>query len=383
MFCTNCGEQMRDTDKFCAACGTKAAPPTRRRAEIQDTAVEPPAAVVPQAVEPPVVRRAEPEVVAAPAPVAPPPVSSTADFTARPAPAREHRAPAPQQMSMAAAAKMQEAKAAAEEQQRALIEAEEMAAVRDLVPLEMLPDEFPAVKQTTAAPAVEPQRGPAVPCPNCGRLNPEGREYCETCGREMRPQEHATTSVDVSPSWLHDQQPAKRSEPVRPPEPQVGIIPPVSVADPVPTVPDTFSYVYDDNVATHGNRTLLYVLVGVLALGVLGVLYLVLRPSSKPAHPAGNVAIRISPQEANVAAGAAYDFAATVTGTGNSDVAWSVQEGNAGGKLVERGAQAHGGEVASMAVYVAPPTPGTYHVVASSKADPTKSATADVIVSGK
>jgi hypothetical protein len=60
-------------------------------------------------------------------------------------------------------------------------------------------------------------------------------------------------------------------------------------------------------------------------------------------------------------------FTATVTGTTNPAVTWSVQE------------QA-GGTVAA-GLYTAPWVNGTYHVVAKSVADPTKSATATVAVS--
>lgn len=127
---------------------------------------------------------------------------------------------------------------------------------------------------------------------------------------------------------------------------------------------------------------MLIVLMVVLALGVLGVIYLLSRPSAK-SPSGGNVAITISPTEAQVVAGEAHDFSATVTGSGDTDVTWSVAEGSGGGNVVNRGAQAQGGAVASLGVYVAPGTPGTYHVVATSKADTTKSATAEVLVSGK
>jgi chitinase len=127
---------------------------------------------------------------------------------------------------------------------------------------------------------------------------------------------------------------------------------------------------------------LLIVLMVVLALGVLGVIYLLSRPSAK--SPAGaNVTVTILPAEADVPVGEAHDFSATVTGSGDTDVTWSVAEGSAGGTVVNRGAQAQGGAVASLGVYVAPTTPGTYHVVATSKANPSKSATAEVLVSGK
>ena len=115
----------------------------------------------------------------------------------------------------------------------------------------------------------------------------------------------------------------------------------------------------------------------VAAIGVVS--YLMLRPPAKSAA-AGNVTVTLSPEEAKVVAGGTQDFAATVKGTGDIDVTWSVAEGDTGGKVVNRGAQAEGGSVAIMAIYAAPKTPGTYHVVATSKGDPAKSATAEVTV---
>ncbi len=117
----------------------------------------------------------------------------------------------------------------------------------------------------------------------------------------------------------------------------------------------------------------------VLVLAIGGVTYLMLRPSARSAS-AGDVVVTISPTEATLAPGGTQDFAATVSGTGDSDVMWSVEEGKAGGTMVNRGAQAEGGTVETMAIYAAPATPGTYHVVATSKADPAKSATAEVTV---
>jgi chitinase len=124
------------------------------------------------------------------------------------------------------------------------------------------------------------------------------------------------------------------------------------------------------------------VLLVVLALGVLGVIYLLSRSPAKTAAGA-NVTVTISPTEAQVAAGQAQDFSATVTGSGDTDVSWSIAEGSTGGKVVNHGAQAEGGTVTTQAVYVAPTTPGTYHVIATSHADQSKSATAEVTVSGK
>jgi len=143
-----------------------------------------------------------------------------------------------------------------------------------------------------------------------------------------------------------------------------------------------FFYYYDDKATTGGNRRMLIILAVVLVLGIVALIYLMTHSPSKPAA-AGNVTVSITPTEAQVTIGEAQDFSATVSGTGDTDVIWLVEEGSAGGKIVNRGAQADGGVVASKAVYVAPPIPGTFHITAASKADPSKSASAEVLVSGK
>ena len=63
-------------------------------------------------------------------------------------------------------------------------------------------------------------------------------------------------------------------------------------------------------------------------------------------------------------------FATAVTGTVNTSVTWAVSEGAAGGVVTANGA------------YTAPGSGGSYHVVVTSVADPTKSAVATVAVSG-
>jgi polygalacturonase len=77
----------------------------------------------------------------------------------------------------------------------------------------------------------------------------------------------------------------------------------------------------------------------------------------------------MSPTTASLTTGGSRSFAATVTGSANTAVTWSVQEGSAGGSVTSAG------------VYTAPATAGTYHVVARSQADTTKSASATVTVS--
>jgi serine/threonine-protein kinase len=85
-------------------------------------------------------------------------------------------------------------------------------------------------------------------------------------------------------------------------------------------------------------------------------------------EPSGRtVGITISPESVSVTPAAQQAFQATVTGTIDSTVTWAVVEGAAGGSVVA-------------GRYTAPSSAGTYHVTATSKADPTKSATASVTV---
>jgi hypothetical protein len=80
------------------------------------------------------------------------------------------------------------------------------------------------------------------------------------------------------------------------------------------------------------------------------------------------VRVTISPTAATLPVGGTRTFSAAVTGTSNTVVTWSIQEGASGGSITSGG------------VYTAPNVPGTYHVVATSQADPTKHATATITV---
>jgi len=80
------------------------------------------------------------------------------------------------------------------------------------------------------------------------------------------------------------------------------------------------------------------------------------------------VTLTVAPMTAAVDACQTVPFRATVTGSSNQNVAWTVQEGAAGGTITVGG------------VYTAPSGAGTYHVVATSAADQTKVVTASVTV---
>lgn len=83
--------------------------------------------------------------------------------------------------------------------------------------------------------------------------------------------------------------------------------------------------------------------------------------------PQEPVAISISPTSATMLVSAGARFSGTVTGTSHAAVSYSVLEAN-------------GGAVAPDGSYVAPATPGTYHVRVTSDADPTRHAEAVINV---
>jgi hypothetical protein len=82
------------------------------------------------------------------------------------------------------------------------------------------------------------------------------------------------------------------------------------------------------------------------------------------------VSIAVSPTELTIFTGRSQQFTATVSGTDNPAVTWSIQEANAG-------------SINSSGLYVAPASAGTFHVVAASVADKTKTTTATVHVQVK
>lgn len=71
--------------------------------------------------------------------------------------------------------------------------------------------------------------------------------------------------------------------------------------------------------------------------------------------------VLVTPNTASIPVHGTQTFTATVVGPTNTGVTWSVQEGASGGSITAGG------------VYTAPATHGTYHVVATSVADPTRS----------
>ena len=87
-------------------------------------------------------------------------------------------------------------------------------------------------------------------------------------------------------------------------------------------------------------------------------------------HVAAGVSVVVTPREATLSFGEKKTFSASVVGSANPAVSWSVQEGQSGGSITG------GGE------YTAPNAAGQYHIIAASQADPTKTAVATATVKG-
>lgn len=81
------------------------------------------------------------------------------------------------------------------------------------------------------------------------------------------------------------------------------------------------------------------------------------------------VTVNVQPPSAALPAGGTQVFAASVTGTADIGVTWSIQEGTPGGQVTAAGA------------YTAPASAGTYHVVATSTADSQRQGSATITVS--
>ena len=99
---------------------------------------------------------------------------------------------------------------------------------------------------------------------------------------------------------------------------------------------------------------------------LLGAMFFLLAPMRGFA----TVSVTISPSSVNLTPSETQQFAATVTGASDTSVVWTIQEGAPGGTITGAG------------LYSAPGVVGVYHVIATSNADPTQSATATVGVPG-
>ena len=138
--------------------------------------------------------------------------------------------------------------------------------------------------------------------------------------------------------------------------------------------------------SSSGRRKASPVLIGAILVALValaGIVWMVHSSMSFGGKSTAPVTITIYPTKANAAPGKGVDFVAEVTGAPASDVTWTVEEGDSAGSIKTRGASAKEDTISLYCTYTTPQKPGTYHLVATSTADKSKSATAEITVAGK
>ena len=158
-----------------------------------------------------------------------------------------------------------------QQEQQVLLEAEEIASVRGMVPIDALPEMFPSRRR----------RGPHSKLPDadlhsCGEVNPAGNRFCETmrpCAASRYGQPAPAPSAGTALAGMRP--PSRRRQ--RQQRRRLQLLPPAAALR-----KDRLLLLLRRQARSSGNRKLLIVLMVVLALGVGGVVYLMLRPSAKP-----------------------------------------------------------------------------------------------------
>jgi|SRR6516165_8149026 len=325
MFCTECGQQMADEAKFCAYCGTRRVVPR-------------PAGDVPVAQTPPA-RPVEPPAVVPPPAVRS--IRSTAEIMPIRVPGPAAIPPAPVQRFQSESATLPEA----------------------AKPVVTEPSGFAydAARQPAPAPVqpevVESNSGWQTAAPAPPDAYPQGELYRDdqrsnagASGERVRPQ---PTAVESPPKV------------------------------PYTAVPfaDT-SYAADVAPARRRISPVLIAALLVALIAIAGIVWMVRASMSASGKDASKVEITMFPLTAKVVAGKGIDVAATVTGAPTSEVTWKVEEGDDKGQIQTRGAYAKEGAISLYATFT-PKAPGTYHLVATSTADPSKSATSEITATAK
>lgn len=155
----------------------------------------------------------------------------------------------------------------------------------------------------------------------------------------------------------------------------------ISISPGQATVSANAQVQFSASVGSAGNKTVLWSATGgtvtdtglFTAPALPTTCYVVATSQADPSRTATAVVtvvapVVITPGTATLAPLATQTFTAVVTETGDTNVTWSIVEGASGGTITSGG------------VYTAPTVEGTYHVLATGVADPTKSATAPVTV---
>ena len=228
-----------------------------------------------------------------------------------------------------------------------------------------------AGEQQPATPFLEPAAvsAPALVLASTEPPNPQ-RQVCAVCGTEIAPSHRFCLACGAAVG-----QTAKASEQTlqtpQPPFPaQASLSTPAPVSAIRASEPGPFP-------ETPGRDRTLGMIVAVLlvVMGIAG--WFVWRVFARP-----DVTITTFQKKIHVAAGGKTSLQASVTGSSDTDVDWSIQEGDKGGRVVSMGSVTEQNQSHASATYTAPQSGGTFHVIAASHANPSRTAKIEIVVGG-
>ena len=358
MFCKVCGRSIQPEDKFCSACGAAIAQ------EPFETAATPSSSMASAAMSLAL-------------------ATSTGAIQEAPSPAQNDLAPPSADLVLAAPR--------GDPRQ----ESSEPIRASEQPPVEKVPPLSAQAQDTAATPDISLDHAPATlvaaapeaalgarqfrRCPRCRRLNTGTDLTCDWCGTEL-PADTPASAPDPAANIPPPSFAGYAKNDLSSKTDGAGLTSKAASSD----LADETNH---STVEIHRRTGLpvLEILVIVLLLAGAGTAMWILHSSlpGKAAAAPSSVVVTVTPGSAQVVAGKAFDFSASVSGTNDTQVTWAVEEGDAGGRIVTHSGKAKGGKFSSIVVYIAPNTPGTYHLVATSKADPRQSASAEATVTGK
>ncbi len=230
-------------------------------------------------------------------------------------------------------------------------------------------------------------------CKHCGQRIGRTEMFCVRCGQTISQEEfetdasHAENSKATTPVAESYQRGTRLGRSVFDLEPEAGNTVRAIAAAPLPSPQERLAPAPASREPRYvpvrkESFPIIELLVAILLVGgaVAAIWIFHSTVQNRGRTQSANVAVTISPASAKLRAGKSAAFAATVSGSDNNEVSWSIVEEEAGGQVVPRGAQAEAGLVSSLATYTAPRKAGTYHLRVSSKSNPESSATAAITV---
>lgn len=188
------------------------------------------------------------------------------------------------------------------------------------------------------------------------------KQQCAVCGAEIAPSHRFCLACGAAVG-----QTARAAEPP-PSSAQAPLFEPAPASSVRDSQPGPFP-------ETRGRDRTLWMIVAVL-LAVMGIAgWFAWKVFARP-----DVTVTTFQKKIHVAAGGKTSLQASVTGSSDTDIDWSIQEGDKGGRIVSMGSVSEQNQSHASATYTAPQSGGTFHVIAASHANPSRAAKIEIVV---